>query len=341
MSIFGSVQVILYLLPVLVKGFLFSRSTAERTCLSLKCSPYKTNETRCNVLNYVGDPVTGECIPKCTGPCNMGECNSCFCVLPKKQISSQELEDCEYVYNIDKIDENYYIRDINYCPKDYFISPYDENACVLRCSKYSCKHGLCSPEGTCVCHLGYRPDVLNPRTCTAIPTNPSNTQRLSCGVGSEPNINGDCEPSCTVRCKNEILDPNGVCECPEGYELDNTTSCCEMQLNNTDDDPSNRDGMKIMPNMSVTQDEKMPAEEMMIDLYTLISASIIVISLATVIVLAFVIIKLKQTIRKGVNPHEGQDQEVYSPNYYSVLDFEKKPNDAVVVENVELYGKSS
>ncbi|GJQ85767.1 hypothetical protein Trydic_g20329 [Trypoxylus dichotomus] len=108
----------------------------------------------------------------------------------------------------------------------------------------------------------------------------------------------------------------------------------------TVDDDLNSNETTIIWNMTFMDTKMMPAENMSSNLYTPISAFIIAILLVTIFVLVFIIIKQKQTIRKQTNPQE-QNEEEYSPNYYSIAKFEKKSNDGILVENIELYGETT
>ncbi|GJQ88146.1 hypothetical protein Trydic_g12042, partial [Trypoxylus dichotomus] len=202
--------------------------------INFSCPSYKTNKTRCGVTGYVGDPLTNECIARCSTPCELGKCRSCYCLLPTANMPSKELENCFNLYNRYHCGNRNCVREENYCPENYVISLYDSGECVRRCNSHSCNKGYCSPYGTCVCYFGYRPDPLNPRTCIKIPTN-----------SPDPQLSGPRE---TTTYNSSIM---------------------------ADDDK-----------------KKTIAGNMSSNLYTMISAFIAAVLLATTSVLIFIIIKL-------------------------------------------------
>ncbi|KRT80593.1 hypothetical protein AMK59_5770, partial [Oryctes borbonicus] len=318
MRFFSSVQFVLHFTLVLVIGSYYKANALVAMLTQISCATYKTNEAKCNALGYVGDPLTGECISKCNDFCVKGTCHHYYCILTHEGIPTEELESCPYVYNLGKCGSGYCARTDNYCNEDYVISPYDPGECVLRCDKHSCVHGECSPQGSCVCHLGYRPDPMNPKTCKRIPKSLLNSS--PCHEGYKRNANGDCRPACINQCKDVTCPPNIICKCPDGYEFNSTTSGCETKLI-VDDFPETR-------------------TERMADLYTPISAFIITSLLVTVIALAFVVIKQQQAVRKESRLQKQSEQGIYNDHYYSTQRFDKKlDDDGILIENVELYGK--
>ncbi|GJQ87982.1 hypothetical protein Trydic_g19893, partial [Trypoxylus dichotomus] len=165
-------------------------------------------------------------------------------------------------------------------------------------------------QGTCVCHLGYRPDPLNPRTCTKIPANPPNPQPSNWRENDEPNTTDDSNLICTNQCKDETCSPTIICKCPDGYEFNDNISGCEIKANMTVDDDLNSNETTIIRNRTFMDTKMMPAENMLSNLsnnisrYTMIAAFIAAILFTTTSVLIFIIIKLMRILRNPANPQE-------------------------------------
>ncbi|GJQ82957.1 hypothetical protein Trydic_g19891 [Trypoxylus dichotomus] len=293
-----------------MKVIRFGSKTPDILCTTphISCPSYKTNKTQCSTLGFLGDPITNECIPRCITPCDSGTCTFCYCLLPTEKVPSKGLDHCFYLYNRERCGGRLCTRETNYCPDDYVISPYDRGECVRRCDSKSCDKGRCSSQGTCVCHLGYRPDPLNPKTCTKIPTNPLDSQPPNCRENRESTSANRCNETCKLSV---------IYQCPEGYEFNDSVTDCVII---TVDDDLNLNDTRITPNMTIVHTKKTAAANTSSNLYIPISAFIFAILLATIFVLVFIIIKLKRAIPKQANPQE-QNEEVDSEHYYSVPKF--------------------
>ncbi|GJQ77569.1 hypothetical protein Trydic_g21008, partial [Trypoxylus dichotomus] len=187
--------------------------------------------------------------------------------------------------------------EINYCPEYYTISPYDKRECVRHCDTESCGKGSCSKEGRCVCHLGYRPDPLDPRRCTKFPKNPPVPQRSVCRENSTPK-------------------PNIIYNHP-GYDFNDTISGGGVKPNISADDDRNLNETGITRNVTITDTGNPAARYTSCDLYIPICVFIFAILLATVCVIILIIIKLKRTTANQANS-QPMYEEVSSITYYSV-----------------------
>lgn len=190
------------------------------------CPNHSSDEAACE-LGHIEDPFTNKCVAQCDGPCLNGHCNFCYCSFPTEEdIESAQLAECKRNVLVKCSSTKCIFHVIKACTGNYTYNPYNHYECVPRCDEDSCGDGgTCSPAGHCVCYLGYRPDVTNPRICLKIPEDSTTKLVRSCHKGFKSNDDGECVSNCG-DCRNGCCGPDGVCQCWDGYEFDVASSNC-------------------------------------------------------------------------------------------------------------------
>lgn len=195
------------------------------------CGGYKTDEPRCDLLAHLEDPFTNKCTPSCDSECVDGVCDFCFCSTKNitTTVTPTLTQECKRIRNpIDCTIDNCAFEELHSCNNQQFmVNPFHRFECVLRCDAVgtNCPNGWCSALGHCTCHLGYRPDVTNPRVCVKIPGSNTTEVEKVCYKGFKLDSKGDCVSKCG-ECKNGCCDANGVCRCRSGYKFNPKTSSC-------------------------------------------------------------------------------------------------------------------
>ncbi|GJQ85766.1 hypothetical protein Trydic_g20328 [Trypoxylus dichotomus] len=295
-----------------------ANSSVETICIHIKCPAYKTNEDECP-LGYIGDSLTGECIPNCGTPCNNSVCS--YCYYPIINISAPiTLPDEEglNVLNVETCDRPFCPRKTDFCINTYVIHPYVRYQCIPRCDWNSCEEGWCSWEGTCECRIGYRPDPLNPRRCTRFP--PHYLSWLAAVESFQFSIG---KPVCEYDNISNVM----VCECSKNYKFRDGSFICELELD--DDRVATSTSIRILRNMSFVRTEKVIYGETSFYVTVPILAGTNIILTSIVIVLVFFMVKAKREVPKPTIP-ESRTEEIYDECYYSIPkidDQQEKPPD--------------
>ncbi|KAK9732038.1 hypothetical protein QE152_g13163 [Popillia japonica] len=154
-------RIIFLLLPILIDC---QMTAPQQKCLNITCPNHSSDEAACE-LGHIEDPFTNKCVAQCDGPCSNGHCNFCYCSFPTEEdIESAQLAECKRNVLVKCSSTKCIFHVIKACTGNYTYNPYNHYECVPRCDEDSCGDGgTCSPAGHCVCYLGYRPDVTNPR----------------------------------------------------------------------------------------------------------------------------------------------------------------------------------
>ncbi|KAK9732039.1 hypothetical protein QE152_g13164 [Popillia japonica] len=233
MTCLNSIVILLLILPISINS---ESDTLEKTCYSVNCTRYKSNKTECDHSGHIADPFNNECVPKCDGPCINGYCQYCICHSTNTDvlISAQPSECKRLMYGMKCTGDKCGYHPITTCNSNYTANPYDKYECLERCDEDSCgEGGKCSSLGRCICRLGYRPDITNPRHCVKAPeNNRTTTMKKTCHNGFKLNDDGECVSSCG-DCQYGCCGRNGVCRCWHGYRLDVTRSTC-VKIKNDD-----------------------------------------------------------------------------------------------------------
>ncbi|KAK9703297.1 hypothetical protein QE152_g29431 [Popillia japonica] len=173
-------QIILILSPSLIDCH---KDEWRRLCNEITCSnsTSQLNDDRCEHLGHIRDPFTNECITKCDSPCIDGSCSFCYCTLATNEDAIKSKCDspcidgsCSFCYctlatNEDAIKSTDPVQ----CKRILNGTSCQRNWCKFEdlTSCDSCGNGRCTKSGYCVCDLGYRPDVGNPRICIRMAAN--------------------------------------------------------------------------------------------------------------------------------------------------------------------------
>lgn len=169
----------------------------------------------------------------------------------------------------------------------FMINPFHTYECVLRCDGVGtdCGNGWCSASGHCICHLGYRPDVANPRTCVKIPNGDTTEMEKVCYKGFKLDSKGECvsqcecengccndngicmltiflvrkvttafpKMSCSDKCSKGSCDADDVCQCKDCDALTTTSPNCEISQNSNVDETSTLTNNRICENSTSSE----------------------------------------------------------------------------------------
>lgn len=192
------------------------------------------------VAGIIKEECVEKVIPICDQKCIESACSAeerCQCGEGyEKRINEGEFQ-CLPICELDCVNGHCVAPNQCECSKGYKSDAVDDSHDCIAVCEQNCTNGFCSSPNTCTCSEGYERGAVDGGEC--LPKCDNCTTNQECVAPGECQCKGNYRVTLDGRDCEEIICNSGViyegnCRCPEGFVLDDTSTCREIQIEVTE-----------------------------------------------------------------------------------------------------------